>query len=80
MCDCINEINAKLAPDHCVDATMAFRSGEVSIAMIGLIRRDKWRREDRRSKPSFIVASHCPWCGEKYPVRDALPSKNNEAA
>lgn len=66
MCDCIQTIHDKF-PEHSVNATMAFRTGEVSRPMIDLLRKDNWKRESRRNKPGFIVASYCPWCGEKYP-------------
>lgn len=66
MCGCIELINSKLAPDHCLNATMAFREGEAERPIIGLIRRDAWKLETRRGKPSSFLASHCPFCGEKY--------------
>ncbi len=65
MCDCIQTINAELAPDHYVNATMAFRATEAARPIIDLIRKDTWKRETRRGKTSFIVASFCPFCGVK---------------
>jgi len=65
-CNCVTEVNAKLAPDHCLNATMAFREGEQSLPMIDLIRRPEWKRETRRNKPGFMVATFCPFCGVRY--------------
>lgn len=65
-CTCIDDINAKLGPDHGLNATMAFREGEVSRPIIGLIRKDKWTLETRRGKPSYFLPSYCPFCGVKY--------------
>jgi hypothetical protein len=63
MCDCITKLNAELKPQgQCVDATM-FGVGKATTM---LIRTDKWIAENRRSKPSRIIASFCPFCGEKY--------------
>lgn len=66
MCNCIEEINKKLAPEHYLNTTMSFRAGEASRPIIGLIRRDQWKLETRRNKPTSFLASFCPWCGEKY--------------
>lgn len=64
-CACIDTINEKLAPDHYLSATMTF-DGSPSRALIGLIRRDTWSLETRRSKRRTMAANFCPWCGEKY--------------
>lgn len=66
MCNCIDTINAQLAPEHSLHTTMGFH-GEVSRPLVSLIRRDKWEIETRRGKPRNVAASFCPWCGEKYP-------------
>lgn len=66
MCNCIETINTQLAPKHILNTTMGFH-GEVSRPLVPLIRRDKWEVEKRRGEPRDMVASFCPWCGEKYP-------------
>lgn len=71
MCDCIETIDAKLAPDHHLNCTMAFRAGELPLPIINLIRRDTWKPETRRGRVSFIVASFCPFCGERYEAAKA---------
>ena len=64
MCDCLSDLNAKLKPEgQCVDATM-FGIGKATTM---LIRTDKWVHENRRKKSSRVIASFCPFCGEKYP-------------
>jgi hypothetical protein len=66
MCDCIEKINEKLAPDHYLNCTMSFRPGDVERPIIGLIRRDAWKLESRRGKLGSLLCSYCPFCGEKY--------------
>lgn len=64
MCGCISKIDADLKPDgQCLDATM-FGDRKATVM---LIRTDKWKHENRRSKPTRVIASFCPFCGEKYP-------------
>lgn len=64
MCECLANLNRDLKPaGQCVDATM-FGVGKATTM---LIRTDKWVHESRRNKPSRIIASFCPFCGEKYP-------------
>lgn len=68
MCGCIAKIDADLKPSgQCLDATMF---GERK-ATIMLIRTDKWKHENRRSKPTRMIANFCPFCGEKYPEAKA---------
>lgn len=69
MCDCIEKIDADLKADgQCVDATMF---GERK-ATVMLIRTDKWKHENRRGKPSRMIASYCPFCGVKHSSKDEL--------
>lgn len=69
MCNCIETVNAKLAPEHRLDATLAIMPGQVAKPLIGLRRCDRGSLETRRNKPSFMVPTFCPFCGEKYPER-----------
>ncbi len=63
MCTCIETINADLKPTgQCLDATM-FGVGKATTM---LIRTDKWKHENRRNMPTRIIATFCPFCGEKY--------------
>ena len=72
-CSCVEQINRDLAPDHTLNATMAFH-GEPQRALVSLIRRDTYKPETRRSKPSFVIATFCPFCGEKYAPGADAPS------
>ncbi len=64
MCDCLDKIDADLKPEgQCADATMF---GQRKATMM-LIRTDKWKHENRRGKPTRIIATFCPICGTKYP-------------
>jgi hypothetical protein len=60
MCDCISTVNAMLS-DH---------NTRITIPLIGpqlpFVQTEKLD-EKRRGKPSFMFASFCPFCGEKYP-------------
>ena len=72
MCDCIKDINDKLkASGQCLDATMF----GVRKATTMLIRTDKWKHENRRSMPTRMIASFCPFCGENY--KEALRQAPN---
>jgi hypothetical protein len=71
MCNCIRDINTKLKEGVvCLSATMPLTENGISRALIPLIRLDKWIIENRRNKPKDMIASFCPWCGEKYPTQD----------
>lgn len=66
MCDCIINIDEKLKADgQCLNASM-FETRRVAI---GLIRTDKWIAENRSSKFGLMIATFCPFCGEKYPTK-----------
>ncbi|GGZ31887.1 hypothetical protein GCM10011273_17370 [Asticcacaulis endophyticus] len=66
MCGCIEHINTELAPDHCLNTSMSFKTKDER-PIINLIRRDRWVTESRRGKRSYFVCNFCPFCGEKYP-------------
>lgn len=70
MCTCTKDIDDNLA-DQAVCTDML--SGRV---MIDLIRTDKWVTENRRNKAKAIFAVFCPFCGEKYPEKGALPERD----
>lgn len=73
MCDCIEKIDADLKPSgQCVDATMFGKRK----ATVMLIRTDKWKHENRRNKPSRIMASYCPFCGEKHEQESPISTED----
>jgi hypothetical protein len=70
-CNCIEKIDAGLkAAEQCIDATML----EARKATTMLIRTDKWKHENRRGKPTRIIATFCPFCGEKYSTEERVAS------
>jgi hypothetical protein len=73
MCDCIKNIDTDLAATgQCLDATMFGQRK----ATVMLIRKDKWVHENRRSKPTRMIANFCPFCGESYAkAAEALPGR-----
>lgn len=66
MCDCIKKIDDKLAEnEQCLNVVWGIGVNP-SRPLIGLIRKDRWQIESRRNKPKHMIASFCPFCGEKY--------------
>lgn len=59
MCNCITEVNAKLAESN----------GELAITFWPMVRPllETMKLDTRkRVKPPLVVATFCPFCGEKY--------------
>lgn len=67
MCDCIEAMNRELAS----------RNAEISLPIIGptkpFITLNKLDATRRTSLP-LLFASHCPFCGEKYPPTEPTAS------
>jgi hypothetical protein len=42
---------------------------------VPILRRDTWKAENRRGMARDIVASYCPWCGERYPTKGGDPGE-----
>jgi hypothetical protein len=65
-CDCVERINA--------EPYMIERNTAIELPMFGpqraLVRTMK-RDEKVRKKPSLMFATHCPFCGSKYPEEAA---------
>ena len=66
-CGCIDDINAKLAPEHSLDSAVII-TGSLLEARIctALLRKDTGNRERRLGKPSYVAATFCPFCGVRY--------------
>lgn len=64
MCDCIETINAKLAPDHYLNCTMSFRPGEV----------ERPRARGRPTRPDGVPRDRS---GERHmrPANDNTPRR-----
>jgi hypothetical protein len=66
MCDCINEthkseIRTKYHTDLCI--TIPLKPGIVSKV---IIKTEVAWDAPKRTKPIMLIASYCPFCGEKY--------------
>jgi hypothetical protein len=67
MCDCIDGIDKGLKEKgYCMSASIPFRLGAVSRALIPLVRLDNHKIETRSGHPKDMIASHCPFCGARY--------------
>lgn len=63
MCDCISETNKLLAEHNTTLVTTMFRKPDAVV-----IATDK-RDSKQRGRPALMVASFCPFCGERYAVK-----------
>lgn len=73
MCDCRTKIDADLAKRNARLAfgfTFTSKKMEVSPPLIWLE-----KIEPRGKKPPILMASHCPFCGERFP--DASPDRDS---
>lgn len=63
MCDCIDRVDAKLMADHGahLDVNINLDGGPTTVAI-----RTRLIEQRRGQRPPFIVATFCPFCGEKY--------------
>ncbi len=79
-CTCIQDIDAKLAPDHSLDVVICLRENAlVARPFSNLIRRDNGRPETRRGKHRSMIATFCPFCGEQYDPDPAPPAMHRGA-
>lgn len=73
MCDCIKDVNAKLAE----------RNTKIELPMMGIQQpfvQTMKLDEKKRVKPTLVFASYCPFCGEQYPCDDdPFPEGNSDA-
>lgn len=73
MCECIRDVNAELAK-HNGRLTEAFVFGLGKVSMSLLVSTEKIDTKKRQRVP-HVFPSYCPFCGEKYPPRDAKEGK-----
>jgi hypothetical protein len=62
MCDCIDKVNVLLAERNGLLETNWLSNP--ARAMVSVC-----RKESRGKKPPLMEATHCPFCGDKYPER-----------
>lgn len=68
MCECMKELNEQFAPTGLKLAqTLTLKDGLLPNARVEL-EMIKQQGRKRSVKPN-ILASYCPFCGEKYPER-----------
>jgi len=68
MCNCIDNANRQLRHSgHTLSVANRSQPGTRSVERIPLLRAvslDPLRRG--RGRAPTVIATHCPWCGEKY--------------
>ena len=78
-CDCIETIERDKLPEHRIDVAICFAgSSLVARTFSRLIRRDNGQVETRRKRHHSIVATFCPFCGERYEPEPARPTEPNQ--
>ena len=69
MCDCVEEVNEKLKETGKggteLSVTMPLDGGQRKPMLRVGKRGEPWKKP-MNGNPKFIVASYCPFCGEKY--------------
>lgn len=67
MCDCIKTTNAMLREHNCHLVSTMFSKPEVVV--VETVKIDS----KKRGKPPLVLASYCPFCGEKYSTQQVQP-------
>lgn len=75
MCDCIKQVNEELAKSQYPNTMVEPPLFGTPVAFVVTCKRD----ENVRAKPKVMMASHCPFCGEKYPKNAGTLSEIFEA-
>lgn len=73
MCDCIAETNKLLAEHNGTLVTTLF--GNPQRCTVGTDKADS----KKRGRAPFMLASFCPFCGEKYAKAESSPSQGEAA-
>lgn len=69
MCNCIEEVSEKLKPHGCgLDVPLIIpRDAKAPMPPAKVAVRTYRLDFNKRKTPALVVASFCPFCGEKYP-------------
>lgn len=68
-CNCIDDFNAKLAPEQELDVSLAFNRSTNQMTLqtyTTLIRKSTGKPERRRGQPRLAAHSFCPFCGTSH--------------
>jgi hypothetical protein len=79
MCNCIDDIDAKLKErGQALSIMITVHGPDSGLGRVGvpILRRDKWVLENRRGMAKDMVASYCPWCGVRYETKQAGEASN----
>lgn len=79
-CNCINEIDTKLAAEHHLrlDTSICLIGGGlVSATYSRLIRLDTGKEETRSRKPRLFGHTYCPFCGVRSIPEPAVPAEGD---
>lgn len=69
MCDCASQTQKAITekfPNFDLNMTLPWKAGDVARIII-LAERSQFAPKGTAHKPVKIIASFCPFCGEKYP-------------
>ena len=79
MCDCIEELNAKLAERNSrIVEGIALRMSTGASRSYPVIECEKINKRNRDR--ASVIPTFCPFCGERYKIPDVEPEKAKETA